>query len=257
MNRLLVWSHERDDRGVVHLTDRRAVHLREVLRAVPGDVLRAGIVDGPAALAHVRTVSENRFELWVEEQPDVPLPPPPALDLLLAMPRPKFLKRLLPQLTVLGVRRLYLGAAQRTERFYFDTHLLRSEHYLPLLIEGLEQSTDTRLPELHVLRPLRRPLREWLAPAYAPDHRVLAHPGPRSPCASIPHERNPLLVAIGPEGGWTPDEIEQFEALEFRRFALGSRILRTDMACVAVLSLIEFLRTPTQESPCHCAHLAS
>ncbi len=247
MNRLLVWSHERDDRGVVRITGRRAEHLRMVLRATPGLALRAGIVDGPPALAHVLALSDDRCDVRIEEQPDAPLPPPPTLDLLLAMPRPKFLKRLLPQLAVLGVRRLYLGAAKRSERFYFDTHLLRPEHHLPLLVEGLEQSTDTRLPEVHVLRPLLRPLRETVLPAYAPDHRVLAHPGPRSPSHCVPHDREPLLVAIGPEGGWTPEELELFEALAFRRFSLGSRILRTDMACVAVLSLIEFLRTPTEE----------
>jgi 16S rRNA (uracil1498-N3)-methyltransferase len=49
-------------------------------------------------------------------------------------------------------------------------------------------------------------------------------------------------VAIGPEGGWTDEEVEMFDALGFARFSLGARILRTDMACVAVLTLLDYLR---------------
>lgn len=242
MNRLLVWAHELDAQGRVRLTGRRAEHLRCVLKVATGDELRAGIIDGPGAVARVAAVAETHCDVELREDAQALLPAAPTTDLLLALPRPKFLKRLLPQLATLGVRRLYLIAAERVERFYFDTHLLKPEHYLPLVIEGLEQAMDTRLPEVRIVRPHKRFLRHELAPAYAPGHKLLAHPGPRSDAASIPPAGEPLLVAIGPEGGWTDAEVTGFDALGFARFALGERILRTDMACVAVLTLIDYLR---------------
>lgn len=242
MNRLLLWPEECSPDGRAVLTGRRAEHVRCVLRAEAGDCLRAGIVNGPGARATVLAIRSAHCELELHPDPAQELPPPPTADLLLAMPRPKFLKRLLPQLATLGVRRLYLTSATRVERFYFDTHLLRPEHYLPLVVEGLEQATDTRLPEIRIVRPLWRFLRDELAPQYAPGHRLLAHPGPRSPAATVPPPGAPLLLAIGPEGGWTDEEVDRFDALAFVRFSLGSRILRTDMACVALLTLLDYLR---------------
>lgn len=243
MNRLLLWPEECGPDGRVRLTGRRAEHVRSVLRAEAGDCLRAGIINGPGAQARILALHESHCELELHTDPAPPLPPPPATDLLLAMPRPKFLKRILPQLATLGVRRLFLTSATRVERFYFDTHLLRPEHYLPLVLEGLEQATDTRLPEIRIVRPLRRFLCEELAPQYAPGHRLLAHPGLRSAAAAIPPPGAPLLIAIGPEGGWTDEEVDRFDALAFTRFSLGPRILRTDMACVALLTLLDYLRS--------------
>jgi len=246
MNRLLVWDHECDAAGEVRLTDRRAEHIRCVLRAEPGEELRAGFINGAAAVATVVSICESHCDLRLRPDPTACLPAAPTVDLLLAMPRPKCLKRILPQLATLGVRRLYLTAAKRVERFYFDTHLLQPEHYLPLLLEGLEQAMDTRLPELQIVRPLRNYLRDELSPRYAPGHKLLAHPGLRSAAELIPPAGEPLLIAVGPEGGWVPHELELFESLGFTRFSLGLRPLRTDMACVALLNLVDFLRHPTE-----------
>ncbi len=246
MNRLLVWDHECSPEGEVRLTDRRALHIRTVLRAEVGTELRAGFINGPAAVARITAIGDNYCDLVLRPDPAACLPAAPTVDLLLAMPRPKCLKRILPQLATLGVRRLFLTAARRVERFYFDTHLLRPENYLPLVLEGLEQAMDTRLPEIKIVRPLRNFLRDELAPQYAPGHKLLAHPGPRSAAELIPPAGQPLLIAVGPEGGWVKYELGLFESLGFTRFSLGLRPLRTDMACVALLSLADFLRHPTE-----------
>lgn len=243
MNRLLLWPHEVDGEGRARLSGRRAEHVREVLRSEEGDTLRAGILNGACSIAQIVAIADGHCDLLLRDDPSAELPPPPATDLLLAMPRPKFLKRILPQLATLGVRRLHLTSAGRVERFYFDTHLLKPEHYLPLIVEGLEQAMDTRLPEVHIVdKHFKSYLRDELAPRYAPGHLLLAHPGPRSDAAAVPQAGEPVLVAIGPEGGWTDPELDLFDALRFTRFSLGPRILRTDMACVAVLTLVDFLR---------------
>ena len=76
----------------------------------------------------------------------VAAPEPPRVDLLLALPRPKVLKRLWAQIAAVGVGHIVLTNAARVERNYFDTHLLEPEVYRPLLVEGLQQARDTRVP---------------------------------------------------------------------------------------------------------------
>src|SRR5688500_19330680 len=83
-----------------------------------------------------------------------PAPRPP-VDLLLALPRPKVMRRLWAQLAALGVGRILLTNAARVERNYFDTHVLTSDCYRPLLVEGLQQARDTRLPVVSIHRQLK------------------------------------------------------------------------------------------------------
>jgi len=172
MNRLLVWKEECDRAGRVCLDDRRAKHVREVLRAGVGTVLKAGFVNGAFAEATVVSVGEGRCVVEMRETGE-PMAPPPTVDLLLAMPRPRFLDRILPQLPPLGVRRLFLCDAVRVEKHYFGSQLLKRENYLPVLVEGAEQSGQTVIPEVRVERRLRT-LLEDIAPDYG--EKILAHP---------------------------------------------------------------------------------
>jgi RsmE family RNA methyltransferase len=61
-------------------------------------------------------------------------------------------------------------------------------------------------------------------------------------CPSISDKTEPLLFAIGPEGGWVLFEIELMEGLGFKRFSLGRWTLRVEHAVTAVLSQLELLR---------------
>ena len=243
MNRLLVRRSECAPDGTVRIAGRRALHIRDVLHAAPGDEIRAGFLDEGGAVATVVAYEGDDCVVRLRDDPSAPLPPAPTIDLLLAMPRPRFLQRILPQIATLGVRRLILTNAERVEPFYFATHLLEPDNLFPLLREGLEQAHDPRVPEVIPLRAhYRRFWIEELAPAYAPGHKILAHPGPVSPPSVIPRDAEPLLLAIGAEGGWTDPEVALFDSLGFTRFSAGDRILRTDTACAGLLALAHYLR---------------
>lgn len=243
MNRLLVFRSDCAPDGTVLLTGRRALHIRDVLHAAPGDEIRAGFLNEGGAIATVLAYEGDACRVRLRDDPDAVLPPPPDIDLLLALPRPRFLQRILPQIATLGVRRLYLTNADRVEPSYFGAHLLRDGNLLPLLVEGLEQAHDPRIPEVRVLHThYRRAWAEELAPAYLPGHKLLAHPGPISPPTAVPRGGEPLLLAIGAEGGWTDPEVALFDSLGFMRFSAGDRILRTDTACAALLALVAYLR---------------
>jgi 16S rRNA (uracil1498-N3)-methyltransferase len=242
MNLILLESGEVGQGGRVHLAGARAAHLIHVLGVVPGQTVRVGVLNGPSGVGTVRGVSPGAVDLHCAL--DSKTPPRPRIDLLLAVPRPKVLRRLFAQIAALGVGRVILTNAERVERAYFDTHVVTPECYRPLLIEGLQQARDTALPEVTVHRRFRILVEDELDQLAGPAIRLVADPGAevsagavaRARLAGAPDSR--VLVAIGPEGGWNPFELEHMEAHGFCRVGMGARTLRADTACVALLALI-------------------
>src|SRR5258708_5538487 len=162
--------------GAVTITGARAVHLRDVLKATPGDVVRVGIVDGRRGEATVLAIEGDRAELRCRFDEEVP--PRPTVDLLLALPRPKVLRRLWAQLAALGVGQVILTNAERVERNYFDTHVLTEACYRPLLIEGLQQARDTWLPAVSVHKQFRVLVEDEMEEVFPAGVRLAAHPCP-------------------------------------------------------------------------------
>lgn len=246
MNLVLLEPGEVGPGGVAEFAagDSRARHVLAVLGAEPGQTIRAGIVDGPAGTAEIlETAPRLRLRFEPGETP-----PRPRIDLVLAMPRPKVMNRLWPVLASLGVGRIWLVNAWKTERVYFDTHVLRPENIRAGLLEGLAQARDTRLPEVRVVRAFK-PLLEDELPLAGCAVRLVAHPGPGSSSAArraletAPADAR-VLLAVGPEGGWTAYELSRFADSGFLPFSLGPRILRTDTAIVALHSRLSAFLSP-------------
>jgi RsmE family RNA methyltransferase len=218
------------------LRDERAAHIREVLRAQTGDRLRVGLPDGPRGTATITALDDAHVELrctWETETPPVP-----RVDLLLALPRPKVLRRLWAQLAALGVGRIALTNAAKVERNYFDTHVVQPATYRPLLLEGLQQAQDTRLPLVSLHKQLKPLVEDRLDELFPDTLRLLADPSALETLQSrIPAGfAGRILLAVGPEGGWTDFERDLFARQGFLGIGLGPRTLRTDTACVALLA---------------------
>jgi 16S rRNA (uracil1498-N3)-methyltransferase len=245
MNLILCDPHEIDADGLVTLTGGRAAHVRGVLGGRPGDVVRIGVVDGPTGQGEILALDADRIVLRSELGAAVPAAPD--VDLLLALPRPKVLRRLWAQLAALGVARIVLTNAARVERHYFDTHVLEAATYRPLLIEGLQQAGDTRLPRVSIHRQFRILVEDELDALSGDAARVVAHP--RSPRSLLTvardWQRRRVLLAIGPEGGWNDFELDLLTRHGFEVVGLGARILRSDTACVALLALLHAVRQPS------------
>jgi RsmE family RNA methyltransferase len=237
MNLILLAGTEVDASGVARVTGDRARHMREVLHAGPGQTVRIGLVDGPIGVGTVTAVADDGVALRCAF--DDAVPAPPRVDLLLAVPRPKVLRRLWAQLSAIGVGRIMLTNAERVERNYFDTHWLSPQTYGPLLIEGLQQARDTRVPRVSVHREFRPFVEDELS-ALVPDTcRVVAHPEDAPSIAKVVASggRDRVVLAIGPEGGWNGFELERLAAAGFVRASMGPRTLRVDTACVAALAM--------------------
>jgi 16S rRNA (uracil1498-N3)-methyltransferase len=236
MNLILLEPEEVAADGKATLIGKRARHVREVLKAAPGEVIHVGVVDGPIGTA---TVLEDSKQLHLSCTLSKEIPPVPRVDLLLAMPRPKVMNRLWPVLASLGVGRILISNAWKTERNYFDTHVLEPEHLREGLIEGLQQARDTRLPQVSVHRQFKKLIEDKLD-AFGPyAARLVAHPGAGAfpALAALPPAAR-FLLAVGPEGGWTPFELELLAAHGFESISWGPRALRTDTACAVLLGLV-------------------
>ena len=225
------------DNGL-RLAGARARHLIQVLKAAAGDAVRIGVVDGPRGTATVISLGDGTVDLRCTL--DATVPSRPRVDLLLALPRPKVLRRLWAQLAALGVGRIILTNAERVERNYFDTHVLDPACFRPLLVEGLQQACDTRLPCVSIHRRFRVLVEDELDGLSPGGVRLVGHPSslgrPATAIASRSGER--VLLAAGPEGGWNEFELRLLEAHGFQTVGLGDRPLRSDTACVALLALV-------------------
>ena len=236
MNLILLQPSDFRDDGLAVLSDERARHIRKVLKAVPGKVLRIGLLNGPLGKGTMLSVDQDEvcLQCVVEEE----APPEPKIDLLMAMPRPKVMKRLWAQLAALGVGRIVLINADKVERFYFDTHVLEPDFYHARLIEGLQQARCTHLPEVLVRKRFKPFVEDELGSLFPEHVKLLADPSGEKRVADFEFNDERVLLAIGPEGGWTAYELEMLQAHGFELFGMGNRILRTDTVCIGLLSTL-------------------
>ncbi|MFL5349514.1 MAG: 16S rRNA (uracil(1498)-N(3))-methyltransferase [Hyalangium sp.] len=242
MNLLLLLDEDFLPDGTARLTGRRAQHAREVLRAEPGERLRVGRLGGLVGTGEVLENTPGVLHLRVSLSE-----PPPAragVDLLLAIPRPKALKKVLPAVASLGVDRVVLVNAARVEKSYFDSKVLAPEFLQELLLQGLEQARDTRLPEVLVRERFRPFVEDELDTVFGREAlRLLPHPPARQPLTATGAGMAPRVVlAIGPDGGWVSFEAELLEAHGFHPFTLGPRILRVETAVPVLLGQVALLR---------------
>jgi len=236
MNRILIAPSELEPDGTVRLTDRRARHIRTVLCAAVGDPLRIGLIGGATGTGTVTALSP--FDVTLACALEAPPADRPPIDLLLALPRPKVMKRLWPVLAAFGLRRIGLLNAARVERVYFDSHVLAPAFYQPALIEGCEQAGLTRLPEVSVHRRLKPFVEDALAAWSDCPIRLMAHPGAACRVGAAVRRGAGVLAAVGPEGGWTDFERALLAAHGFTEAALAQGALRSDVACAALLAVV-------------------
>jgi 16S rRNA (uracil1498-N3)-methyltransferase len=237
---LLEASDFRED-GTAELRGLPARHVHEVLRAKAGDMVRVGRPGGDVGSAEVLRCELEavllRVVLWG------PPPPRPGVDVLLAVPRPKVLRRLLASAAALGVDRLVLLNAARVEKSYFASTVLTPVRVTAALREGLEQARDTHAPEVHVFERFRPFVEDTLDGLLGPGSRLLLDPRPEAHSPEVPRGGR-VALAIGPEGGWVPFERELLKAQGFVPVSFGPRTLRVEAVLPYALGWLQGIRTP-------------
>jgi len=216
----------------VILRDRRLTHLQEVHRAESGDRMRVGRLGGRMGEGRLLRLEANEAELQVsfDLAPPAKLP----LTLLLALPRPKMLRRVLQTVAAMGVPRLVLLNSYRVEKSFWQTPFLEPDAVREQLILGLEQARDTVLPEVIIEKRFKPFVEDRLPALAAGSLGLIGHPGPWPECPRALSE--PVTLAIGPEGGWIPYEVDKLREAGLNPVQLGERILRVETAVTALLA---------------------
>jgi 16S rRNA (uracil1498-N3)-methyltransferase len=237
MNCLILLPEDFHGDGVAVIRGTRARHIRDVLKKSAGDTMVAGVLNGPLGSSRIVEVGDDHVTV---ELPTGALPPQSRIDLILAMPRPKVMKRLWAPLASLGVRRILIVGEEKVEPFYFSSHAVTEGVYRPRLIEGLEQARDTHLPEVMIHESFSRFAENHLAGLAAGGACLIAQPGAsvKVPDALAGNDGEHVVLAVGPEGGWSDHALKVFARHAFVPVGLGDRPLRTDVAVIALLALI-------------------
>jgi 16S rRNA (uracil1498-N3)-methyltransferase len=218
--------------GRVRLEGRRMRHISEVHRAATGEELCVGLEGGLIGSGIVTLMNDSCLEMEVDlhRKPPEPLP----ATLAIALPRPKVLKRVLLSTTSMGVKRIIIIHSWRVERSYWQSPVLGEDLIRRQLVLGLEQARDTIMPEV-LLRPLFKPFVEDELPGIIKGTvPIVADPSAQRPCPRS--SENPITIAVGPEGGFIPYEIEKLLACGFSAVNMGERILRVETVIPALLS---------------------
>ena len=241
MNRILFETSEICD-DIATFGGVRAEHVLNVLHGEVGQRLKTGVLDGPIGTSEIVEIQSGATR---EGGPVIRVRVcheaaslEPWVDLVLAPPRPRVMKRLLPQLATMGVGRIFLVGAKKVEKDFWGATLLKPENYRPLLVDGLMQAGTSILPTLETRRNFRKFVKEELDTLWPEAKRIVAHPYDGNRTIEQPERSNnrAILLAVGPEGGWTDEEVTLLEEHGFARYSLGSRILRTDTATIALLA---------------------
>ena len=233
MNQIILFESDFiDSTNRVCIQDTRIKHILQIHKPLAGDKLRVGLLNKKMGMGSVILVKDNLVEMDVE----LTQTPPVALSivLILAMPRPRVLKRILSQVSAMGIKKIILINSFRVEKSYWQTPVLLKENLRKYLIMGLEQGRDTIMPEV-LVRPLFKPFVEDELPDMIKGHETfVAHPIASEKC---PHNINkPLALVVGPEGGFITYEIEKFIENGFKAVNLGERILHVETAIPSLIA---------------------
>ncbi len=217
------------------LTGRRAEHLNNVQKTLPGDSVRVGRLNGLMGSAVVTDCTPCVVKLsniTLSEAPPQALP----LTLVLSLPRPKMLRRIFQTASTMGVKEIILINSARVEKSFWQTPFLQPDAIRHQLLLGLEQAKDTQLPRVELVKRFKPFVEDELITRAKGCQNFVAHPYHARPCPTNIDTSQHCYLTIGPEGGYVPFEIEKLMEIGFQPISLGARILRVETALPVLLA---------------------
>lgn len=213
--------------------DPRAAHILKILKVAPGQTFDVGSVNGPRGKAELQKVDEAGLHLGFLWEDKVPSLVP--IDLWVSFCRPQTCRRILQECTSLGVRSINFFTTDKCEPSYRESRLWSTGEAKRLLIRGAEQAFCTQVPELL----LNTGMEEVLGQTGASGSRIALDNYEAT--SSLGHGlpvTTPVTLAVGGERGWSKRERDSLRNAGFRLASLGERVLRTETACIAGISIL-------------------
>ncbi len=232
MNLIILFENDFTSDTHITLTDERFEHIRNIHQSTVGDSVKLGQLNGMMGAGVITAITDSKvdIEVTLNQAPPEKLP----LKVILALPRPKMIRRIFRSIAELGIEELIVINSYKVEKSFWNSPALTEEKVEGYLIAGLQQAKDTVVPKISFKR-LFKPFVEDELPAILQGSRgIIAHPATGNSC---PHQINEnAVLAIGPEGGFTEYEVNKFIEAGFEGIHLGERILRVENALAAITS---------------------
>ena len=214
-------------------------HVHNVLNAQVGDSLKIGMLGGNLGTAVIDAITESSVQLGKVSLDTLP-PAKLAVTVVLALPRPKVLRRLIMDMTALGVRDIILINSYRTQKSYWQSPMLaRLDEFV---LEGLQQAVDTVAPNITLEKRFKPFVEDKLSILLTDNDKraIVAHPYSELSLSKYLQQSSistalPQIICIGAEGGWIDYEIELLIMQGCQTVTIGSRILRTEAAVNAII----------------------
>lgn len=225
---LLVFNPADVKNGHLVVSGHQHAQIKNVLKCKAGDSLKVGALNGNIGSAKVIEVRADSTLLEIQTLSTAP-PPCLNLALIVALPRPQMIKRILQTVATLGVKTVYFIQSSRVEKSYWQSPVLQTEEIHRQLVLGLEQGAATQYPRVE-LHPRFIPFMQDVLPGVSENARCfIAEPGPHPQLRETPKGAHNIL-AIGPEGGFIDKELAFFREAGFTAVSLGDRILKVETA---------------------------
>jgi len=244
VNTLIIFPEELQPDGTALLVGERLTHAREVHELVVGARVSAGLLSGMLGKALVTSVTADHLALTLDFNRAPP--PRPGYTLIVGLSRPQTVKKILTIAGMCAIDYIHFVKASKSEKSYLQSKALKEEAIEKELLKGLEQARDTVPARVAVYSSFRSFMQDgW---SRLEEHhveaglKILAH---TEGCDSIrmttPASTKAVTMAIGPEAGWSAEEVLSFKEMGFQAVTLGERILRVEYALVSLISKIELL----------------
>jgi RsmE family RNA methyltransferase len=223
--------------------DERTIHLLKTLHKKAGDTFEAGVLGGQRGGGVIEKINLDG-SILVSLQPRENPPPRLPIRVAVGFPRPIQIRRLLRDLSNMGVEAVDLMGTDMGEKSYRDAKLIDNGGARTALIEGAIQSRDTTIPALTVFASLEDWLHERPWERHSPHRRqtpllvAADNVRPEGAMSRITPTKRPVALAIGSERGWSDRERDLLENAGFLRLSLGNRALRTETACIAAAIIV-------------------
>lgn len=239
MNLILLEESQLLNPSSACLNTRQSEHVNKILNVKAGDLLDVGLINGNMGRGTVTQITPSKVVL---NNLTLDVPPPATLPvtLILALPRPQMIKRILQTVACMGVETLCLFHSSKVEKSFWQSPSVRDEAIKDQLLLGLEQGKATQLPVIKKYQNFKIFSQEYFnkpREALTEDQelKMIAHPGNFSVCPALSKTKKTTLV-IGPESGFTQQEVDMFCENHFIPCHLGERILKVETAVTALLS---------------------
>ena len=234
MNLLLIDNSDFISPGMISISGRRFLQLKDIIKAQVGETIRTGVVNGNIGLSTLTAIDDEHAELQVELLS--PPPPPSQIELVCALQRPPTFKKILHCALTMGVKKIHFIHTAKVEKSYWQSSVLRENELDHEIRLALEQCGDTVYPEFEYHTRFK-PFAEDMLPALVKDSSlgIFGHPRAEMPLPPPPRQGR-IIVAAGPEGGFTDYENTLLEAAGLHPVTLGARVLRSEFAVAALLA---------------------